>query len=140
MRISDWSSDVCSSDLYWTFCCGFHLLRPPAGDLKPRAVAGRRKTAESRRPAGLWVWRGQGYAPAACRSRFHKHGGTARWQERSEEHTSELQSLMRISYAVFYLKKKMQQSNFTSIDTTPEGTTETTSQLVNQTRLENKKI
>src|SRR3546814_12326761 len=85
MRISDWSSDVCSSDLYWTFCCGFHLLRPPAGDLKPRAVAGRRKTAESRRPAGLWVWRGQGYAPAACRSRFHKHGGPARWQERRSE-------------------------------------------------------
>src|SRR3546814_8275346 len=29
-----------------------------------------------------------------------------RWSERSEEHTSELQSLMRISYAVFCLKKK----------------------------------
>src|SRR3546814_10814975 len=32
--------------------------------------------------------------------------GTARWRRRSEEHTSELQSLMRISYAVFCLKKK----------------------------------
>src|SRR3546814_2607932 len=30
------------------------------------------------------------------------------WNERSEEHTSELQSLMRISYAVFCLKKKIQ--------------------------------
>src|SRR3546814_8628411 len=33
-------------------------------------------------------------------------GETYRWIERSEEHTSELQSLMRISYAVFCLKKK----------------------------------
>src|SRR3546814_724007 len=32
--------------------------------------------------------------------------GASRWQRRSEEHTSELQSLMRISYAVFCLKKK----------------------------------
>src|SRR3546814_5838725 len=32
--------------------------------------------------------------------------GDAQWIERSEEHTSELQSLMRISYAVFCLKKK----------------------------------
>src|SRR3546814_10793698 len=34
------------------------------------------------------------------------HGGDDPGQERSEEHTSELQSLMRISYAVFCLKKK----------------------------------
>src|SRR3546814_2568917 len=33
-------------------------------------------------------------------------GGPVRWEIRSEEHTSELQSLMRISYAVFCLKKK----------------------------------
>src|SRR3546814_4111287 len=55
--------------------------------------------------------RGQG-APAAG----HGHGGgyglTAAWNPReirSEEHTSELQSLMRISYAVFCLKKKTNQ-------------------------------
>src|SRR3546814_5978227 len=35
--------------------------------------------------------------------------------ERSEEHTSELQSLMRISYAVFCLKKKRQQHKTTNI-------------------------
>src|SRR3546814_6493141 len=35
------------------------------------------------------------------------------WPRRSEEHTSELQSLMRISYAVFCLKKKKQQKNKT---------------------------
>src|SRR3546814_6889744 len=44
----------------------------------------------------------------ACR---HRRGGL-----RSEEHTSELQSLMRISYAVFCLKKK-KKKNITSIDT-----------------------
>src|SRR3546814_6744072 len=37
-----------------------------------------------------------------------KNGG---YRERSEEHTSELQSLMRISYAVFCLKKKKRQTN-----------------------------
>src|SRR3546814_4966153 len=36
------------------------------------------------------------------------HHGEGRWNGRSEEHTSELQSLMRISYAVFCLKKKKQ--------------------------------
>src|SRR3546814_5797452 len=35
-------------------------------------------------------------------------------QERSEEHTSELQSLMRISYAVFCLKKKMTQTKYST--------------------------
>src|SRR3546814_2024478 len=37
--------------------------------------------------------------------------GMKSWQPRSEEHTSELQSLMRISYAVFCLKQKIQQLN-----------------------------
>src|SRR3546814_11767517 len=48
-------------------------------------------------------------APSACcprRGRFLPWGGPAR----SEEHTSELQSLMRISYAVFCLKKKKKQT------------------------------
>src|SRR3546814_6139246 len=36
---------------------------------------------------------------------------TPAWVHRSEEHTSELQSLMRISYAVFCLKKKKKQNN-----------------------------
>src|SRR3546814_7996804 len=38
-------------------------------------------------------------------------GGRGRDRERSEEHTSELQSLMRISYAVFCMKKKTQKRN-----------------------------
>src|SRR3546814_7162561 len=50
-----------------------------------------------------------GGAPAAVDGvRLHLHrGGVSRWRQRSEEHTSELQSLMRISYAVFCLKKKI---------------------------------
>src|SRR3546814_9756831 len=47
-------------------------------------------------------------------------------EDRSEEHTSELQSLMRISYAVFCLKKKKQL--------TPESTNECTSTRNNTTR------
>src|SRR3546814_10452540 len=43
-------------------------------------------------------------SPAELADRVASPGGTTR--ERSEEHTSELQSLMRISYAVFCLKKK----------------------------------
>src|SRR3546814_5257190 len=38
--------------------------------------------------------------------RLHRHRAMSRMHGRSEEHTSELQSLMRISYAVFCLKKK----------------------------------
>src|SRR3546814_1619146 len=48
-----------------------------------------------------------------------RHETTMAWGERSEEHTSELQSLMRISYAVFCLKKKIQNTpdkNVTTID------------------------
>src|SRR3546814_1167007 len=40
-------------------------------------------------------------------------GTTLEWQTRSEEHTSELQSLMRISYAVFCLKKKTTNKHHT---------------------------
>src|SRR3546814_8613008 len=43
-------------------------------------------------------------ATAHCRPRFRR--SPPQWSARSEEHTSELQSLMRISYAVFCLKKK----------------------------------
>src|SRR3546814_8891988 len=45
--------------------------------------------------------------------------GTIFFDERSEEHTSELQSLMRISYAVFCLKKKKKNKNTTSNNTQP---------------------
>src|SRR3546814_3702008 len=47
----------------------------------------------------------------AARRRDQQRAEMHRWLERSEEHTSELQSLMRISYAVFCLKKKKHQEH-----------------------------
>src|SRR3546814_5759235 len=105
MRISDWSSDVGSSD----------LSKPKARPTTSRAIATRRR----------------GFASGAARrstpptSKRSVHGSTgptpafrpdasplpfalslSKGRSRSEEHTSELPSLMRSSYAVFCLKKK----------------------------------
>src|SRR3546814_2288378 len=96
MRISDWSSDVCSSDL-----CG--CLRPPACQ---KSKPGSCRHGRDRGPARghrRAVRSGAGWCalPATV---AHCVARIAMW--RSEEHTSELQSLMRISYAVFCLKKK----------------------------------
>src|SRR3546814_5658631 len=46
---------------------------------------------------------------ASVEALFRDHAGEIAAEQRSEEHTSELQSLMRISYAVFCLKKKTPQ-------------------------------
>src|SRR3546814_10255098 len=107
MRISDWSSDVCSSDLVdegarfrtaslflasWIFsrrCLLIELPHPARDKCRGhRESRPRGKNIEwlSRRPNVGWASR--------------------RALTKSEEHTSELQSLMRISYAVFCLKKK----------------------------------
>src|SRR3546814_8859475 len=50
---------------------------------------------------------------ASCGLELLDHVGCGAEQDRSEEHTSELQSLMRISYAVFCLKKKKKKTNIT---------------------------
>src|SRR3546814_6180593 len=97
MRISDWSSDVCSSDL--SRC--FSLSQPATDPASSRArIAifgfGTRRMTDS--PDSNSMWGG----------RFG--GGPAAIMQRSEEHTSELQSLMRISYAVFCLNKKNKPS------------------------------
>src|SRR3546814_2706950 len=111
LRISDWSSDVCSSDLVGA---GLGLFRLPdtGGALRSRPVrrqgrdrAGQddRDQAEPGRQAGAWraaagrQGLGRDRRDALCAAR------------RSEEHTSELQSLMRNSYAVFCLKKKTEE-------------------------------
>src|SRR3546814_8919806 len=99
MRISDWSSDVCSSDLI------------ESSSLRQRAAG----KVECARHAG----NGSSCAPVADRRDAPIAVGAAKLDQRnhiilsvpcrlrrSEEHTSELQSLMRISYAVFCLKKK----------------------------------
>src|SRR3546814_5551719 len=109
MRISDWSSDVCSSD-----------LAAPAPAISPVLdAAGRRRAlyrigAERFRDRALLAWAASDAPPDDPRwSDLVAAADT--WQpvtlpvtgaDRSEEHTSELQSLMRISYAVFCLKKK----------------------------------
>src|SRR3546814_2827894 len=107
MRISDWSSDVCSSDLR----CRSGRNRSSAD--RPKA---RRDRSRDRRWRSDREGRNRSPRPAAtARDRTHYRPPRpcpARW--RSEEHTSELQSLMRISYAVFCLKKKTTHNNTTS--------------------------
>src|SRR3546814_2769002 len=123
MRISDWSSDVCSSDLAahddhvgGTSCeqadaddpgdlveLAFEHQRLGDGQAvhveDPVAVVGFHAFAPDRLRAG------GGHDRA--RDQAASHRDDLDWQrERSEEHTSELQSLMRNSYAVFCLKKK----------------------------------
>src|SRR3546814_6566886 len=92
MRISDWSSDVCSSDLAGPCRSGrsatatLHRREPRIAGYVRRC---RRRHAEPVRPA----------------AKRRDWPATATAMVRAEEHTSELQSLMRISYAVFSLKK-----------------------------------
>src|SRR3546814_8473354 len=110
MRISDWSSDVCSSDLagdIYQANLTFRADVPVLGD--PLAAYARlRRTARAGYGGFLWTGR-QAIASLSPELFFALRGGqvVARpMKGRSEEHTSELQSLMRISYAVFCLKKK----------------------------------
>src|SRR3546814_8199882 len=113
MRISDWTSDVCSSDL----CAAcprhdpvdfFHPQRDVGAQyadayLLVRVVAGQRLQRVQRRRDALAA-----LLDAAGQFAGVDAGGDRQRRRRSEEHTSELQSLMRISYAVFCLKKKTQ--------------------------------
>src|SRR3546814_10843327 len=97
MRFSDWSSYVCSSDLPAPqrrvperICPGKGVFPEPT--IGRGACCLKRPHRAGIRPEGRGNEAGTG-----CRGRR---------SARSEEHTSELQSLMRISYAVFCLKKK----------------------------------
>src|SRR3546814_9036666 len=129
MRISDWSSDVCSSDL--ALARRNHILYPFATVLGERTIE---------------ALLARGYISISCWNRsltYHPMGPNLRDRRliehldhrahiaaigspsdiflegseiipvRSEEHTSELQSLMRISYAVFCLKKKNTDLTYT---------------------------
>src|SRR3546814_9566955 len=104
MRISDWSSDVRSSDLNgrwrpWKILCCWGKscarFRDGGAPTQARALDARRGAAHSRSMA-----RAAHAFLLALRDLPHPR------VLRSEEHTSELKSLMRISYAVFCLKKK----------------------------------
>src|SRR3546814_1830729 len=113
MRISDWSSDVCSSDLFRT---PLHLQgRPPQAPARllpdrPAGLGLAHGRGPVRQPAGrdpATAGAGARVGGAAVRAQRPTPGADPRGRNpRSEEHTSELQSLMRISYAVFCLKKK----------------------------------
>src|SRR3546814_8022682 len=95
MRISDWSSDVCSADLQLHFQL-LHLL-----EALDEAGAGG-VALEVGDVVGLAAEPLRGHEAVQLVARFLQLLD----HHRSEEHTSELQSLMRISYAVFCLKKK----------------------------------
>src|SRR3546814_7764240 len=110
MRISDWSSDVCSSDL-WLVVAGD---RPDPRFRDRQASVGRRYAGGRRGgdgDAGGYIGAGRRCRDGAVSgqsgagddpARKAAHAGAGR----SEEHTSELQSLMRISYAVLCMKTK----------------------------------
>src|SRR3546814_5011685 len=118
MRISDWSSDVCSSDLSWAAGTHARLGGPPDARPAEDARALRHRSRSEGRMKGQ-----RNNEPMQRRERHWKPRivvvlmvaagvllfAGANAHLRSEEHTSELQSLMRISYAVFCLKKKNTQ-------------------------------
>src|SRR3546814_2214155 len=99
MRISDWSSDVCSSDL--TSGSRLRPGRSPPETLPQPAPVSIGRGAPAFHPC-KWpstpVGPGRTLPPVSL--------GCQYFPPRSEEHTSELQSLMRITYAVFCWKKK----------------------------------
>src|SRR3546814_4411734 len=114
MRISDWSSDVCSSDLRGQAVRapqprGVVGYQQSVADDDPRAGAARHPLSDRRRGDGredfgraALLQQGRGAAGADPVPGDGRGAAAAD----SEEHTSELQSLMRISYAVFCLKQK----------------------------------
>src|SRR3546814_1997430 len=154
MRISDWSSDVCSSDLHrrrrirpnatcvragsavadpFVILRGrhHHILLVAGDDDETRLFAiekilhrdartslAKHRAAEHLADRGLGLL--DGFRNDDTLARRQTIGldhdrrtafGDVRQRRRSEEHTSELQSLMRISYAVFCLKKKIQSNS-----------------------------
>src|SRR3546814_3286251 len=125
MRISDWSSDVCSSDL--------HGKEENDRDFEIHgALASRGQGAAQSRSAGFpasFAFATRAFSAASSSSMADSvasseiswasdlprprskastspSAASSLFSTRSEEHTSELQSLMRLSYAVFCLKKK----------------------------------
>src|SRR3546814_4558745 len=117
MRISDWSSDVCSSDLVNV---QFSDISPT---FKPEYVNAFEVGIKNSFDGGRFTLNATGFyydykdyqvSQIVDRIALNENFDAtswglefeAAWRPRSEEHTSELQSLMRISYAVFCLKKK----------------------------------
>src|SRR3546814_3824259 len=114
MRISDWSSDVCSSDLVQTQA--LDDLNRAAADIDRVTPAAKAVRLLDHRNAHAVTGKPvRGSRPGNTGARdedvfyhfdFPMNIRTPTYRRRSEENTSELQSLMRNSYAVFCLKKK----------------------------------
>src|SRR3546814_2014386 len=124
MRISDWSSDVCSSDLevgragrdgdpaegitlYGARDISWALRR-----IDEREIADNVKAVQTRKVRQLYAFLDGFTCRRAAVRRYFGDSDPARCGQcdiRSEEHTSELQSLMRTSYAVFCLNKKQHE-------------------------------
>src|SRR3546814_9093778 len=108
MRISDWSSDVCSSDLAEMVAPG--RLRKQRRTTLVQNVRFRRDFSFRRAlfPLSLAIWT-EFECSTAMRLKFHsRHTSVHSWMAcRSEEHTSELQPLMRISYVFICLINKI---------------------------------
>src|SRR3546814_4347672 len=120
MRISDWSSDVCSSDLSPERIGVGEIAvlaeqvgndrKPARLDIEQRMIDLDRRAPEQ---PFLQLMAGRAISVGVVIKdkprlllALARQGQVTHGRDRSEEHTSELQSLMRISYAVFCLKKK----------------------------------
>src|SRR3546814_1754645 len=111
MRISDWSSDVCSSDLN---------TPEPSSSTKslrlPSLSLTKKFSTTTTLPSSRTIFR---FTPSHSNVRtcsgaifnFPMEGDELCITFRSEEHTSQLQSLMRLSYAVFCLQKNIQTTS-----------------------------
>src|SRR3546814_10750509 len=118
MRISDWSSDVCSSDLFDLIeqrleLASFNEVLDVSTSITYDQEEGRIyiNGKEVRPSELLFIFDRNSYSEELKKFRLTEVVAESEEAPRSEEHTSELQSLMRISYAVFCLKKKKNLQN-----------------------------
>src|SRR3546814_9738834 len=116
MRISDWSSDVCSSDLQFGdletehFFLRVHFALPAAFPVEILETSFAPLAQEFNMQAQIYDAQRKSRVLILVSRQGHCLNDLL---FRSEEHTSELQSLMRISYAVFCLKKTTNKQNRT---------------------------
>src|SRR3546814_8289944 len=113
MRISDWSSDVCSSDLLIKAAISDDHRTPGRFDDVDHALIGKQLSIRKvrQRTVVFYPYQATAVDPSdqaewRCKKQPSRSG-----KRRSEEHTSELQSLMRISYAVVCMKTNKKHNN-----------------------------